>query len=183
MNYILSILSFALTSTILFLISHQFTPQEKGGTHEVMFFLGFITSVISIIFIFVAMFRNMEMKKEFKRYLSRLNKHKEMLKLAEEELTSYKREVQESLTKMYPDYEKELFKGMNPTDSEKLTAIMVKYPEIKFNNVLSEYTNGINKRLKEIKEVKENILNTKEDLQDIVDNGWRLVKLELPKNI
>ena len=185
MNYIISILAFALTSVILFLTSNQFepTPKGEGGLHDAFFVVGIITGVISIIFVFVALFTNMDKKQEFKKLLTKLKRLRSMITMAQEDLSNYKKEFEETLTKSYPEYEKGLFKEMNPSDSETLSAIMVKYPEIKFNSVLNEYVVGIKQRLKNIYELKEQTISTKEDLQDMVDNGWRLVKLEIPKDI
>lgn len=183
MNYILSIIAFAVTSIILLFTSYQVAPTPNGGLREVLIGSSCMTAFISISFIFVAMFRNMEKKQDFKKLLSRLKSYKEKIILAEEDLVNYKREVQESLTKIYPDYEKDLFKGMNPSDSENLTAIMVKYPEIKFNTVLNEYTMGIKQRLACINSLKAEIIEIKEELETMSYDGWRLVKLEMPKDI
>lgn len=183
MNYILSTLSFALVSVITFFTSYQFASQDKGGMHELLFGLGCLLGAISVIFVFVAMFMNMDKRNDFKRSLTKIKRLKDMITMANEDLANYKKEFEETLTKTYPEYEKGLFKEMNPSDSETLSAIMVKYPEIKFNSVLNEYVVGIKQRLKNVYELKEQIISTKEDLQDMVDDGWRLVKLEIPKDI
>lgn len=91
--------------------------------------------------------------------------------------------MQDALTKVYPNYEKEIFKEMNPSDSENLAAIMVKYPELKFNSVLKDYTDTVKTYLNKINDIQMKIIRDRRMLQDATVNNWKLIGTNVPQDV
>lgn len=59
--------------------------------------------------------------------------------IEEEEYANYKNDFAEFYNKLYPDYEKEIFKNMNPTDKSELSALLVKYPELQYSTAFRDF--------------------------------------------
>jgi hypothetical protein len=177
MNFIYSIILFAIFSLSAFGVSTQI---PSGDLHCFFIICMVINGLISIVFIGCMVFRQMELSQNFREGVNKIRalNYEIISKLKALEL--YKSELQDALTKIYPDYERELFKGMNPSDSEHLSAIMVKYPELKFNGILTEYTNGIKARLNKITELEENVIREKRNLEDINTSGWKFGVTQIP---
>lgn len=181
MNFIISILMFAIISFVSYICSTHVTPGSEWNH----FYIGcsVISGLISVVMFIIMVFRQMEFQKETRETVNKTRSKKDEIKQKQSDLARYKTELQDALTKIYPEYEKELFKEMNPADSENLSAIMIKYPELKFNGVLKEYTEGIKNRLKEISDNENSIIYYRRNLQDLSMNGWRLIGSYIPQDV
>lgn len=176
MNYIYSIAIFVFFSTMLFGIG-SFSGEAT------FFVFGCILLGISVIFIFVGFFQNLEAREEQKRCIIGIRTLKKKISLRESLVTTYKLEIEKSLIKLYPEYEKEIFKNMAPSDAENLNVFLVKYPELKFNGILQSFTNHLTDMLERINGVKRELENSYEEINIRNNNDWFLWKLKLPENI
>jgi hypothetical protein len=181
MNFIISIIMFALLSLGSFTASTHTTP---GGNWN-YFYLGcsVVLGLVSIIMLIVMVFRQMEFQKEARELVNEIRSNKDYIIKVKEQLSCYKTELQDALTKVYPNYEKEIFKEMNPSDSENLSAILVKYPELKFNSVLKDYTDTVKTYLNRINEIQTGIIRDRRMLQDITANNWKLIGTNVPQDV
>jgi len=159
---------------LIFLICGQlFFPTT--GTMEVGILQGiggFVCVVALIYGLIVGMFYNMYAVTEAKETYNAIKSGKKKIKIQEKSLETYKSEFTDILTKAYPKYEKEVFEGMNKNDSESLTALMTKYPELKFDEVLKNYIYGINQALDKIKSYQIEVENSYSRIDDFKTNGW-----------
>lgn len=178
MNFIYSILMFLTFSLSAFGISTQI--EQVGPWHDFYIGCSTVSGLVTVVFTFCMMFRQMEFSKDFRERVNYLRFLKDEIESKTKDLARYKTELQDALTKLYPEYEKELFKGMSPIDSENLSVIMIKYPELKFNGILTEYTNGIQTKLNSIQESEKNIIYQKRLLEDINSNGWKFGTFTMP---
>jgi hypothetical protein len=114
---------------------------------------------------------------------NQMRKQKRKIEIEKTYLTTYKQQLEEVMTKTYPNYEEKIFKDMAPGDSEQLSAILIKYPELKFDGVLKSY-------VKDIKNSMDNILDRDYRLEDLYSqyedyqvNGWLLKIYNLPQDL
>ncbi len=179
MNFIYSIIAFALFSAISFLLS-GITEGNPGGF---FYIAGFGLGIVSVIFIGVGFFNNLEIREWQKRDIARIRTTGKEIALKEKLMADYKKEMGDSLTKVYPEYEKEMFKNMTPTDAENLNIFLAKYPELKFNGVLGSYTDKLTEMLKDISETKRHLEGTYENIKVRNENDWYLLKIKIPEKI
>jgi hypothetical protein len=129
------------------------------------------------------LFSQMIKKDDFIRQYNQLRCTKESLNILIQKLEDYKLNFNKLLTETYPSYEKDLFKNMGQDDVESLTNIFIKYPELKFDGVLSRYVNGLDIIFNEINKCKMSIIYDKKELSNINSNQWLLIPIKEPKLI
>lgn len=178
MNFIYTIILFAIISTTGFSIA-SFLPA--GNLWNTAIIAGVIFLIAAVIALLAMVFHTMEFKNDCRRYFNEIRENLRDLKSIKKEMNSYKEEITDSLTKLYPEYEKDMFKNMNPSDAENISALMVKYPELKFNGVLERYTNKLSEyiTLCNKKERENNELLRK--LENVETNGWMLASVDRPE--
>ncbi len=179
MNFIYSIIFFVLFSTISFLLS-GITEGDIGGF---FYIAGFLLGIISVIFVVVGFFHNLETRESQKRDIARIRTYKKKIVHRESLMTDYKTEMEDSLTKLYPAYEKEMFKSMTPADAENLSVFLAKYPELKFNGVLESFTDNLTEMLTNVNETKRYLEDTYEDIKIRNENDWFILKVKIPEEI
>lgn len=168
-------------SFLLMSVGLQITIGHKcGDLFPIMIALSGLVVIVTLI---TALFNNLDKREDAKKYFNRLRKYKKELKMVKDNMEAYKTELQASLTTLYPQYEKDVFKNMKPDDMSNLSAILVKYPELKFNNVLTDYTNGIKGFLATIASIKEKINDNIMWVENLQANGWYIGKLDMPQDI
>jgi len=178
MNFIFSILFFIVASVASFFISRNFT-----GEAQVAFFVaGCILGIISFVFSAAGFFQNLEMREMQKYLISRIKKEKRDIELRKQYLATYKTEVESFLTKLYPDYEKEMFKTMSPRDAETLQVFASRYPELKFNGVLQSFTEKLAEILRGIRDAEVNLEHTYEQIRTRDGSGWFLARIPIPED-
>ncbi len=177
MNFIYTILSFALTSIICFSIS-AYIPY--GNVWNTFTAVGVISLIATVVSLFAAMFQNMYFRKDVNRDINRIKEYKRDAKSLVNEMESYKDEISGSMTKLYPEYEKEMFKNMSPSDAEHISAILVKYPELKFNGVLEKYTSKLSYYISEINERERDVNSYVRRIDNIETCGWVIGKIKKP---
>lgn len=171
MNFIYSILFFLSITIVCFLMPHE-SETVKAVSITVGSLAGFTTAV----FFLTCFFYQMYAQKAIKQCFARVVVKKETIDLFESQLERYKEELRDILTVSYPQYEKSAFSELKPEDLENLSAIMVKYPELKYNQILISYVNGITAVLQNISETKLEIARIKNRLMNIDLDTWRLGK-------
>lgn len=172
---------FALLSFGSFTISTHIT--SGGPWNDFYLSCSVITGIVSIIMLLVMVFRQMEFQKEARELVNKIRSNKDYIIKVKSQLNDYKNELQDTLTKVYPNYEKEIFKEMNPSDSENLAAIMIKYPELQFNSILKEYTNTVKCYLNKINDTQSTIIYDRRMLQDATVNNWKLIGTNVPQDV
>lgn len=172
MNFIYSILLFlSLAAACLF------TSTFVSGDLQALFqTLGVIFSAATSAFFFVFFFYQMDAQKTIKKCFAVVIVKKEKIALFESQLERYKKELKDILTVSYPEYEKSAFSDLKPEDLDNLSAIMVKYPELKYNQILTNYVSGITEVLRNIAETKLEIVGIKNRLMNIDLDTWRIGK-------
>lgn len=176
MNFIYSILLFLTLSLISFAIG----GLTSGDVHETFFVIGCVMAVATFVFSLVTIFQNMALRTTMRSYFNKIRENLKDKKSIEAEMNKYKEEVTNSLTKLYPDYEKEIFKNINPNDAEHLSALMVKYPELKFNGVLETYTNKMANFINSIHSKDRNVSHCIRRIEDIETCGWIIGSVDKP---
>lgn len=179
MNFFYSIILF----TTFCLSAFGLSTQTTGEWNHFYVIASLLSGIITIVFLGCAVFYNISSSEKGKTLFNQIRSLKDRINVQLDDLKRYKAELESSLTKLYPEYEKELFKGMNPSDSEHLAAIMVKYPELKFNGILTEYSNGINTRLKTVNNLEEHLCHAYREIEDIIVDGWCITTLKVPTDV
>lgn len=173
MNFIYGAMSMVIFGLIFLICGQVFFPTTGAMQVGVLQGLGGFVCVVGLLYgLIVGMFYNMYAVTEAKETYNTIKSAKKKIKVQENSLEAYKTEFTDILTKAYPKYEKEVFEGMNNNDSESLTALMTKYPELKFDGVLNTYINGINQALNNIKSLQIAIEDHRSRIDDFNTNGW-----------
>ena len=175
MNFIYSILLFLSLSVACFFASANL-PVGFEGLQEVFYVAGSLAGITTAIFFFVFFFYQMDAQKTIKTCFARVVVEKEKIALFESQLERYKKELKDILTVSYPEYEKSAFADLKPEDLDNLSAIMVKYPELKYNQILTNYVDGITSVLRNIVDTKLGIARIKNQLMNIDLDTWRIGK-------
>jgi hypothetical protein len=173
MNFIYSILLFLslavacfFTSIVVPVVDCQLFFQAWSG--------GF--SALAFIFFIVCFFYQMDARLTVKSCFIEVVSSKEYIAVFESQLDRYKTELRDILTISYPEYEKSAFADLKPEDLNNLSAIMVMYPELKYNQILTNYVSGITEVLRSIVDKKMEIAKIKKRLMDIDLDTWRIGK-------
>lgn len=177
MNFIYTLLLFAFISAVGF-ATGTFLPA--GNWWNAAISVGVIAMIASTVTLIAAAFRNMEFKNELNRHFNEIRESLRDLKSIKKEMNEYKDEITDSLTKLYPEYEKDMFKNMNPSDAENISALMIKYPELKFNGVLERYTNKLANYITECNSTEREINKDLRRIENAETCGWMLIKVEKP---
>jgi len=181
MNFIYSILFTGLTSLILFLTGKNFI--DTPGPQEVVIGLSVFFAGITFIFTAVCFFQNLTLKETQKQDIQSITTYKKKISNKKRQMEDYKKEIESSLTKLYPEYEKEMFKAMNPSDAENLSIYLAKYPELKFNGVLKTFTDKLTTILNEVTELEQNLEYVYERIRNRNQCSWFLFKMPLSEEL
>ena len=103
--------------------------------------------------------------------------------IAKERLTEFIEKNTERLTKDYPEYEKEMFRSMSPSDSSQLEMYLVKYPELKFSGLLVSHFDEVNNLTQKVYDNKHSINSRIEDLEELMNSDWYMLKRAIPQEI
>lgn len=141
MNFIYSIFFTGSTSLFLFLTSKgsMFQPADNS----VLVALSIFFFSVTFIFLTIGFFQNINLRDEQKKDIQSIKTYNQKIANKKKQMEIYKSEIESSLMKLYPEYEKEMFKSMNVVDAENLSIYIAKYPELKFNGVLKIYTDHL----------------------------------------
>lgn len=142
-------------------------------------FLGIVSTVVIIVTVFATMGKRQCQRERFTGVKSILKR----ITLQEQKIENYKIQFEESLTKLYPDYEKEIFKSISPSDAEGLSVYLAKYPELKFSGILTMFTQGLCTLNKGLYELKDSLNVEYERITNAQQDEWYLFKVEVPSHI
>ena len=180
MNFIYTILFFIAIGLSSLGVS---TFVEDHTWHYFCIVITIISLVVAAIHLIVMFFYQLTGNNSQLELFNMIRKQKRKIEIEKTYLTSYKQQLEEIMTKTYPNYEEKIFKDMAPGDSEQLSAILIKYPELKFDGVLKSY-------VKDIKNSMDDILSKDSDLEDLYNryedfqvNSWLLKIYDLPKDL
>ena len=179
MNFIYVLMLFGSISASSFITSSFFLYGSNGWRAGIV--VGIIALIATTITLIATLFRTMEFKNDGRRYCNRIKEHLRDLKSIKREMSEYKEEISDSLTKLYPDYEKEMFKNMTPNDVENISALIVKYPELKFNGILEKYTKRLSLYIEEIHKKDRAINDCLCSLENTESSGWMLGTIQKPE--
>jgi hypothetical protein len=171
---------FALLATLSFVLRGQFSNAEVQNTFLVF---GIIFSTASTVVAIVAVFQSMTLRQEQIKHVSAIKKEKKYAALVQEQFTEYIEKVAENLTKIYPDYEKEIFKSISPSDAEQLSVYLAKYPELKFNGVMQKHVETMRYYIDSIYSHKKEIQDIYEKIKNLQQCDWFLFKNKLHEDI
>jgi hypothetical protein len=163
--------------------STRFENTKDGGWHEFFLVFGVIFAFITIILLVISIANTLSDKQSFRSKCNSIRKLRKDIDNIDNEIQKYKTEFKEIITEMYPQYEKEVFKNMQPQDAESLTMIMVKYPELKFDGVLNGYVNKINALFDKIMDKQYYITDYYKEAKDIQEDKWLYGIIEFPTDI
>jgi len=183
MNYLYFIFMTLILSVSSLVTSNNFPSTKNGGWHEFFIGLGVLTAIITLIIVIVSIGNTLSEKQQFRSKCNSIRKLRKDIVNLNNEIQRYKGEFKQIITEMYPQYEKEVFKNMQPQDFESLTSIMVKYPELKFDGVLNGYVNKINSIFNKIIETESCITNYYREAKDIQEDKWIFGVIEFPSDI
>lgn len=144
---------------------------------------GIVFMATAFVFILTAVFQNMclmtDMKKEFNQFYYLQRK----IGMYEKALEKIKTEFKDYFTKLYPEYEKEIFAKMSPNEAEHLTIYLAKYPELKFNGILESFTNKVYAQMKAIQDTEESIEFVVRKVKDRKESKWLIFNVPVPADI
>jgi len=180
MNFIISIIMFAVLSIAAFSLQ----PVTSNPDGQLTFYVfGVILAAATVVMFVTMLFRNMDYTSVVQRYLSKLKKAKANIQIAKNQYEEYSEKFSDHVTKLYPDYEKEVFKSISPADANQLQIFMGKYPELKFNGVLTNYTNKLNYYMEKMFEEEKDVERTLHYIRIAMASNWYLVKMKLSDEI
>ncbi len=154
-----------------------------NGWHEFTIGLAVVSGIATTITTFAMMFQNMYFRNRIVKEINEMRKYVKRIAEKKLDLARYKEEFKQVLTEMYPQYEKEMFSKMAQQDAKQLEVMLVKYPELKFDGVLTGYVDGIKARLKNINDYEYCIQSCVQDINDLNDDGWMLKRVVLPTDV
>jgi hypothetical protein len=183
MNYLYFIFMTLILSVSSLVTSTRFENTKDGGWYEFFIGLGVLSAIITLIILIISIGNTLSDKQSFRSKCNSIRKLRKDIDNIDNEIRKYKTEFKEIITEMYPQYEKEVFKNMQPQDAESLTMIMVKYPELKFDGVLNGYVNKINALFDKIMDKQYYITDYYKEAKDIQEDKWLFGVIEFPSDI
>lgn len=157
-------------------------PPEPGYINFLIGF-GILAYAIAIIFSVIGIFQQMALRSRQVFYQIRIKTLQKAVVMAQERLTEFLDMNSDRLTKEYPEYEKEIFKTISPTDASQLEMYLAKYPELKFSGLLVQHFNTVNELTKNIYDNKHEVNRRVEDLEELMISDWYLIKRAVPQEI
>lgn len=183
MNYLYFIFMTLTLSVSSLVASNSFEYTKGGGWHEFFIGLGVLSALVTLIILFVSFGQTLSEKQHFRSKCNTIRKLRKDIVNLTNDIQRYKNEFKQIITEMYPQYEKEVFKNMQPQDFESLTSIMVKYPQLKFDGVLNGYVDKINSIFAKIMEKESYITEYYKEAKDIQESKWIFGVVEFPSDI
>jgi hypothetical protein len=183
MNYLYFIFMTLILSVSSFVTSNNFQPTKNGGWYEFFIAIGVISAIVTLIIFMISIVNTLHTKQNFRSKCNSIRKLRKDIDNLTNEIQKYKTEFKEIITEMYPQYEKEVFKNMQPQDFESLTSIMIKYPELKFDGILNGYVDKINALFNKIMDKQSYITEYYSEAKDIQEDKWLFGSVEFPSDI
>lgn len=183
MNYLYFIFLTLFLSVFSLVSSTRFENTKGGGWHEFFIVFGVIFAFITIIVLVISIVTTLSDKQSFRSKCNSIRKLRKDIDNLKNDIQRYKTEFKDIITEMYPQYEKEVFKNMQPQDFDSLSMIMVKYPELKFDGVLNGYVDKINAIFSKITEKESYITDYYREAKDIQEDKWLFGVIEFPSDI
>lgn len=176
MFFILSIIMFVALGAISFSLNGIIHPDAAIG-------FGCVFCGLGVVFFIAGVFINFTKYDEIIRQIGRLKRRKAELCNKQLAYDNMKAEFVNHMSKQYPEFEKELFKNIAPTDAEQLKMYAVKYPEITSNMVLSKLVDKVCDWEKNLIDAKKEILYCYEEIEFILNNKWLVIHPNIPEDI
>lgn len=180
MNFLITFAVFLILSIVSFATSTLFTSENSRLTFIVF---GSIFLVVSIITLIAMVFVTMNFRKSQRESINQYYARKKKLTIAENNFEKYKQAVTEDVTKLYPEFEKNIFQMISPTDASALEIYLAKYPELKFKGLLKEYLEKLTEKQTAISQREMYLVENLEEIKNRQDNEWYLFKIKLPGNL
>lgn len=180
MNFIILFLTFALFSATSFTLRSVFVNVDVRLTFLVF---GIVFCAVSFIILCVSIFQTFELRLCQVKDVNSIKCLKKKITLVQEESRDYVNKISESMMKIYPDHEKEIFKSISPADAEQLNVYLAKYPELKFNGVLEKHIQNINQFISNEYGYKKELENTFAQMRTREECGWYMFKKKLSQDI
>ena len=183
MNYLYFIFMTLTLTVSSFVATNNFPSTKNGGWHEFFIGLGVVSAIITLIIVIISIANTLSDKQSFRSKCNSIRKLRKDIDNITNEIQKYKTEFKQIITEMYPQYEKEVFKNMQPQDFDSLSMIMVKYPELKFDGVLNGYIDKINTLFNKIMDKQYYITDYYKEAKDIQEDKWLFGSIEFPNDI
>ena len=183
MNYLYFIFMTLFLSVSSLVSSTRFENTKDGGWYEFFIAVGVLSAIITLIIIMISIVNTFQEKQSFRSKCNRIRKNTKDIANLKNDIQRYKTEFKNIITEMYPQYEKEVFKNMQPQDFDSLSMIMVKYPELKFDGVLNGYVEKINDIFKKITDYEWYITDDYRKAKDIQEDKWVFGSIVFPSDI
>ena len=166
---------------VIVTISKGFVSDPDFHTALVAFqfiFLGIFTINFVIFF-----FNQLNGHEEFIKQINGIRSSKKKLSIIQEKFDTLKKYYEETLMKLYPDHEKEIFEKIVNSRPKDLSVLLEAYPELKSSVVINDLFENIKKELDELYHKKDKIEDKIQDLKDLKNNPWYLRMPEIPSDI
>jgi len=180
MNFIFIFL-FVLVASMLSLGGASFVENNNG--HTFLIGMSIFFAAVSAIVIIVTFIQQIALPQCVLDEISEATKIKRKIKLFKEQMDDYIKQVSETMTKLYPEFEKEIFKSVSPNNVKDLRTYLAQYPEIKFNSILETHIKNILNLNSNIYEEKAHLEYCYKRLRDLYNGNWMLRKPKLEESL
>ena len=180
MNFIYTILLFLLISAGFRFAGASVSSAEAK---DVMEFFHVVAIILAVGALVVGFFNNLYLRGEQRRMFNRIRTAQKSVDRAKEMVATYKSEMEGFLTKMYPDYEREVFKNIPPADAETIHVYMQKYPDLKFNGVLTTFTQQLTQLLNAERDARRDLEEVCHDIRVRNECEWFMLKPAMPQRV
>ena len=180
MNFIITFFLFAFLSAVGFV--SQWLIKDYSLNASLWFAaLGIISTIVSLVLFVLFFTRNMYFRQQQSELINRLIRQKKLIVGEQDIYDNYVNKFSDDIMKLYPEYEKEIFKNVKPEDVEQIGVFLTKYPNLKFNGVLEKHIETTRSLYANIAVRKKYVIETAEDIRNLQENDWFLLKKEIPE--
>jgi len=180
MNFIITFFLFAFLSVVGFI--SQWLIKDHSLNASLWFAaLGIISTIVSLVLFVLFFTRNMYFRQRQSELINRLIRQKKLIVGEQDIYDNYVNKFSDDIMKLYPEYEKEIFKNVNPEDIEQIGVFLTKYPNLKFNGVLEKHIETTRSLYANIFARKKDVIETAEEIRNLQENDWFLLKKEIPE--
>ena len=167
----------------LLLSASSLLTMSLSGNKEVFLPITIVFAVLALGFAVVGFFINLtQWDSQIKRFES-VRKDKKLLKIKRTQFDGLKKDWIQYLSVEYPDFEKDVFEKMSPTEKSDLKMYFVKYPELNSSSMFKLLIQKISEMSDEIYKLDRDLELESSQIRSQFQNQWLIIKPMIPTDI